>query len=237
MSSVHLTIESIARGKARPRKLILWLDSEADLDAAVKSPGLARLRRRGLEIRRSEPMGPHGKYYPYVASEYGHALPLATADDDILYPRSWLVGLVAAQTQDPSSIHCYRAHRIGLIGNKMAPYMSWVPVKGTAPSHRNFLTGVSGVIYPTEYLDFLHQKGEAFRAVAPKADDVWLNACAVEAGFRVSQIRENALFFSVIPGSQRVALWRHNVGGNDPQIDRAYTPPILSAVLEDGREK
>ncbi len=86
---VHLALESIARGTLRPSRLVLWLGSE---DFAAHLPKtLQRLVARGLEVRQSEDLGPHTKYWPLVAE--GPGGDFVTADDDVYYPRGWLAEL------------------------------------------------------------------------------------------------------------------------------------------------
>lgn len=239
IASVHHALESIARGTQRPRRLILWLDGESDFREATASGRLRRLITRGLEVAIAEPMGPHAKYYPYVRSESSHELPLVTADDDIIYPKDWLEKLASAYASEPDVIHCYRAHEFTIRNGRPAPYASWPPVTVTAPRFSSFLTGVSGVIYPPNFLDHLREMGDRFRSTAAKADDVWLHAQAVEQGFLVSQLSAEPAHFYVVLGTQRTALWRHNTtgdlgdSGNDEQIRQTYSPTALARIAHD----
>lgn len=232
-STVHLTVESIGRGELKPARVILWLDSADEMREAARRRPIIRLQKRGLELMVSEKIGPHSKYYPYVLSATSHQLPLVTADDDILYPRTWLSRLYGAYKSDPRSIHCYRAHTVSFAQGELIPYMEWPPVETKMPRHSSFLTGVSGVIYPPEFLDFLHASGKAFLQSAPKADDVWINSRAVIAGFRVAQIENSPVHFPVTIGTQREALWRHNADGNDIQIRQTYTDEVRNKVLRE----
>src|SRR5690606_5888706 len=84
ISRVHIAIESIAQGNQLPGRIILWLDEPDVLDALPQA--LRRQAARGLEVRLSSNYGPHTKYFPYVRSEAVHHVPLATADDDVVYP-------------------------------------------------------------------------------------------------------------------------------------------------------
>lgn len=230
---VHHTIESIASGDARPARLVLWVDDPAELEAALRSRQLRRLVRRGLEVLVGEPCGPHAKWWPYVRSDEALDLPLVTADDDVLYTRTWLADLLVAHQRNPHVVHCHRAHRIRFRADgSLAPYMSWLPCRGTAPSHVNFLTGVSGVLYPPALLRALRADGDAFRSVAARADDVWLNARAVAHGFRVAQVAEHPRAYRHVVGSQRVALSRVNGAGgrNDDQIVATYSPELLRVI-------
>jgi hypothetical protein len=235
IAMVHLTLESIAAGAERPRRLILWLDDEAAL-ADLPRP-LRRLQRRGLEIRQCENYGPHKKQYPYARDLADGRTHLVTADDDMLYPRTWLAGLATAVRSAPDLVHGYRAYRVAVDGDRIAPYGSWQLASDDRASFANFCTGVSGVVYPPRVLEALRDRGEEFRDVAPTADDVWAHATAVSAGVRSRQVETRARHFLTIPRSQVVSLFRTNVvdGANDLQIARSYGPDDVARVVADAR--
>lgn len=147
IDTVYLAIESIARGSLLPSELILWLDEEEHLKSLPVT--LQRLKQRGLAIRSCRNYGPHKKYYPYVASTETFAVPLVTADDDVLYPRDWLRSLVNAYESDSNVVSGYRARTILFEGDQIAPYSRWTLCTSTRPSWRHLLNGVSGVISTT----------------------------------------------------------------------------------------
>lgn len=230
---VFLTIESIAKGTVKPRRLILWIDDPSLMTSLPRT--LRRLAKRGLEIRGTSNYGPHKKYYSYVCSESAFVLPLVTADDDILYPPYWLEGLLSSYEAFPTDISCYRAHRMSITHERIDPYRVWKSCNATEPSYKNFSTGASGALYPPEMLVALKSQGTEFMEIAPRADDVWLHATAVRHGFRTRQIREASLEFPVIPGTQGLALSRQNVvrDGNDVQIQRAYDARTINVLSAD----
>src|SRR5215813_3728761 len=169
LRTVHLTLESIAAGSVRPSRLILWVDTEEAFSNPSKE--LKRLIERGLELRLSENFGPHTKYYPYLLETESFACPLVTADDDQLYPNWWLEGLLRSYQQDSASVSCYRAHRVEMANDAMAPYESWKPCRSIMPSCLHFATGVSGVLYPPFFLKHLKGAGREFLNLCPKQDD------------------------------------------------------------------
>jgi len=235
LSSVHLAIESIAAGSLLPSRLILWLDDPAALER--QTAGLRRLVDRGLEVRLAENYGPHTKYFPYLLAENGFSAPLVTADDDLLYPRWWLEGLVRAHREYPGAINCYRAHQVHTSGGALAPYRNWNPCHSTEPSFSHFATGVSGCIYPPAFLPYIKRAGDAFLTLCPKADDVWLHVNALRSGFKVRQIRTRPLRFPFVPGTQGSGLYHGNVllSQNDDHIRSTYTPSDIE-LLEASRE-
>ncbi len=193
------------------------------------------MQTRGLEIRASENFGPHTKYFPFVEGEAYFPLPLATADDDLIYPVFWLERLAKAFGNAPEFVNCYRAHRVRLEGGKLGRYGEWGRCRDTQPSYLNFATGVSGVIYPPALLAALKAGGRRFQACCPRADDIWLHAVAIRSGFRIRQIQAQPLHFPLIPLTQGGSLNRHNQrqNGNDPQIQDTYQSADIERLLEE----
>jgi hypothetical protein len=223
LQTVHLTMESIAAGEMRPSRLILWLDDPTAAEA--RSSSIRRLEARGVEVRLCHNYGPHTKYYPYLEMAESFDKPLVIADDDVIYHKSWLSGLMTAFQQNGSLIGCYRAHLIKLAEGRLAPYLEWTPCLSSEPSYRHLATGVSGCIYPPRFLERLKDVGPGFLDCCPKADDLWLHVNALRAGAKVHQIYSRQLNFPFIPGTQAGGLWQANVGQsqNDVQIEKTYT--------------
>lgn len=231
--SVYLALESIARGSELPSSLILYLDPDRKYQPLPKS--IQRLQVRGLTVAYSDKnYGPHTKYYPYVVSHSPHEKPLVTADDDILYPKYWLKLLNIGSSQRPDSIVGYRVHRVRLQDDQVAPYRAWEAANDTAPSILNFATGVSGVIYPPSFLDYLRRAGDDFLTSCRHADDVWLHISALRSGTPVAQLLTESRHFRVIPLTQSVALAKINTvqDGNDEQIRAAYRKQDIGILLE-----
>jgi hypothetical protein len=230
ITRVFATIESIAAGNLKPKRLILWLDNSFK-DKTIPST-LKRLESRGLEILFCEDEGPHKKYRPYVLSELGHDVPLVTADDDVLYPRQWLDSLFAAYGKNPERVYCHRARVVQFeptqpstqiwFESLPSAYRTWPPCNSTEASTRNFSIGVSGVLYPPSFLNRLARvsANELFKEVTPQADDIWLNFWGSYWGYEKQQLTPHAAEFTQIPLSGRSALHRRNVnqGGNDTQV-------------------
>lgn len=231
IAKVHTAIQSIAAGRVRPQRLILWLgESEAQNALPIT---LQRLQRQGLEVRYCKDMGPHTKYFPYACEFGDDALPLVTADDDCIYARDWLQGLLAAYHGQPGLIHGYWARRIALADGQILPYRDW----GRAlprPSALHMALGVSGVVYPPAFVRALRDAGDAFVHTCPKADDVWLHVVALRQGFQVQQILPEHNHPPTIPFTQDIALFHSNLlpDGNDAQIRKTYSAADLAALQQ-----
>lgn len=231
--SAFLTIESITRGEYQPGRIYLYIDVK-DFESGIPR-SLKRLAARGLEIVPvSEHYGPHTKYYPYISTaDDAGSTALVTADDDILYPRFWLSKLAQSSKENPRCIVAFRAKRLGFDSvGRLLGYREWAEVNDIEGSIANFATGVSGVLYPREFLDSLRGAGDDFLRVAPKADDIWLHVQAVRSATKVKQVEPTAVHFPVIPFTQTIALWRVNDVGdmNDEQAGATYTSDDLAAL-------
>jgi hypothetical protein len=222
--------ESIAAGTQLPSRLILWLDDEQayrNLPASLK-----RLAVRGLEIRLTANLGPHTKYYPTLEQISEHNLPLVTADDDVLYTRHWLEGLVEAYGQEPGVLHCYRAHQMRIADGRIAPYTHWNSCRSSRPSFLHFATAVSGNILPPRLLQVLREAGTSFRLLCPKADDIWIHMNSLRAGIQTRQLGAWQRNFPLLPGTQDVMLSQANIGSaqNDVQIAKTYAEDELALL-------
>lgn len=233
IKTAYLAIESIARGDIRPSRMILWLDDKAALDNLPST--IRRLVRRGLEVKLCENYGPHNKYYPYLQSIRRFDIPLVTADDDIIYPTYWLKRLFDALQAEPGIIHCHRAHVHRVTEEGIAKYHEGGECRSAEPSFLNLALGFSGVIFPPAFLSVLKRAGKDFRSCCLTADDVWLHAQALRAGYKVKQVRPKPIYVPPILGTQKIALWKNNLyGGNDQQMQATYGPNDIRIML--GRE-
>lgn len=230
---VHYTIESIGEGARKPSRIVLWID-----DGLLRKglpPSLQRLVGRGLEVRGTRDVGPHTKYLPQVLSHPAPDRPLITADDDVLYPRYWLASLVQAHDTTPDQIVCFRAHRIDFDPKgALKPYAQWPACQSTSPHPRNFLTGVSGVLYPVPMQNILRECGYAFEDCCPRNDDIWLTATAWRHGIPIRQIVPYGRAFYNLPGTREQGLARNNVqgGANDAQMRATFNPEELERLRE-----
>ena len=218
LKSAAAAIASLLVGTVR-LPVHLWLDP---VDFHARWPdALQGLAERGLQVHESPGgLGPHTKYYGTFQKFPDRNV--ITVDDDVLYPRTFAQKLIDAPSD--TTITAYRAHRIVLDADGIAPYKKWRPARSSQPSHLNFATGVDGVRYPREMVRYVAGRGTEFLDLTPRADDVWLNHCALRAGFPVQQVSARSANFPLVPGSQRVRLSRVNLsGGNDVQIAATYT--------------
>ena len=225
--TAHLSLESIARGNVKPSKLILMVEDRALFRAPPS--GIRRLQRRGLDLRLSEGLGPHTKYFPYVEGVIDPPDALVTADDDIFYPKWWLRCLSEIHQAEPDTVVCFRAHEIGFAGEGFSPYIEWAPCSSSRPQLLTFATGVSGVLYPSVMITAIRRHGRAFIAVTLENDDIWLNWVALTSRIPVRQVDNASKHFRSWSRTQRSALAHSNVrdGRNDELLRLTYGPDDL----------
>ncbi|WP_319034830.1 hypothetical protein [Microbacterium sp. LRZ72] len=201
-------------------------------------PRIARLMRRGLEVREGKrAYRAHNKYINWVGSaDLGY---LVTADDDIFYPRSWLEELWAAFVEGG------RMQAVGhwvrcpsLIGLDFAPFSTWKDVTDQSACIGRFTFGVSGVIFPSALRQELARSGTAFLERAPLADDIWISWCALRSGVEVRQCRRRSATQLVVPLTQGHQLAQENVlrEQNDRQLATTYNEADRKALrgISDG---
>ncbi|MFT3831154.1 MAG: hypothetical protein QM691_15760 [Opitutaceae bacterium] len=228
VSTIHLCLDSLLRQTRRPDRLVLWLNRTEAPDRPRLTPetlprSLTRLLVRGLTIEWCEDLGPHCKLLPALR-RFPRAR-IATADDDILYAPDWLASLAAAQEREPACLHCHRGHLMRYAADgSLRPYAEWgklaAGVSGATPDL--FPTGVGGVLYAPGDLAPEVFNAAAFRALCPRADDVWFKAMSLLAGKACrlvphSSFRDHRCELKV---ARRHNLRAFNVagGGNDRQL-------------------
>ena len=232
IDQVYLTLESISRGRVRARRVTLWLDTS--FRNRIPS-SLERLQKRGLEIFFVDDVGPHQKFFYAKELALSDGVPLVTIDDDCLYWSWWLERLIDGARKTPDNIVCYRARRLLFDGpGSLKKYNVWPLVDSSDPSPDVFITGVSGVIYPTDFLQELSVAGDNFKNVCPKADDVWLNYIASKSRKLARQLEHGSWDFPVVPKTQNMALWAGNSdGGNDVQLNCTYDADTLDWLYQE----
>ncbi|MEI8405570.1 MAG: hypothetical protein WCG96_09865 [Actinomycetes bacterium] len=223
-------VETIARGRVRPRRLVLWISDLPDGDPIPAT--LRRLERRGLEVHWTDSRVSHTKYFPYVMSVDHHVLPLVTADDDCYYSRDWLADLLSAHRLHPDDICAHRCRTMTFEGRGLAPYVSWPLTRGVGPTPRHFLTGVSGVIYPPAFLEELKRRGESYRDHSPRSDDVWLNYVATITGTPIRQLRPVARDFLGTWGSGPGLFVAEHSVTKDQILHQCYGEDLIATLAD-----
>lgn len=227
LNFVFLTIECLLQQCYKPKKIYLWLHKDEKVKAIPKWI-LSRQEARGLIIKFvSDDVRSYKKLsfvYLYNISDFDFVV---TADDDVLYPKDWLSGFAYNYKKNPMSVYCYRGRKIVFNTNNetnIASYKNW-PLADNENCSGNFLipTGVSGVCYPINSLDYRVFDFENIKKHCPFADDIWYKLITT-SNFYVSKLvcARSIHFTPVITGFSK-GLEKFNIqeDGNTVQFSKS----------------
>lgn len=225
-------LKSILSQNIRPDLIILWI-AEDDYHKLPNS--IFDLQLQGLTILKCRDLRSYKKLIPALESYPGHFI--VTADDDILYKKSWLKSLVDAYDGNDKHIVCARAHTVTLnTKGHPQPYRLWRwESASTSASRLTFPTSGAGALYPPGIFDARVTDERAFTSLSPDADDLWFYWMALLNGASFRQVGPQDSPLIVVRQSQSVTLARTNNGdidGNSVQMNRllhAYGFPSTTA--------
>jgi len=224
--SVHWTLRSLFLQKTVPEKVVLVLSGEEFPAGASSLPRnltrfLAKVEDRVDLIFTTDNKRSYKKLLPALDAYPKHVI--VTVDDDVIYPSNWFSSLLAAHKLFPDSIIGTRGAEISLENSRVAPYSNWKRAVSSVPSHKMFLTGRGGILYPPGSLSVEVTNWNLAKAICPTADDIWFKAMAALAGTKCMAVPIKSEY---LPSSlfEREALWRANVlsGRNDEAVRRVF---------------
>lgn len=214
---IDLCLKSLCLQTVKPNRIILWLGSDSrksDVDIIKK-----RFSKYGIEVRwdNKKNLFSHKKYY-YVMQEFPDDI-VVTADDDLIYPRDWLEGLLASYKHNPDCISARRVHRITWRkdGNP-EQYSKWESeARIDEPSHNLIATTGAGVLFPPRCFNEECYNSEIFMSKAKTADDIWLKVMAKLSDRKIVWVRNEMPMPTTIDLKQEEKLEMINCegGGND----------------------
>ena len=213
---LHLALLSLLNQTIRPDRVVLWV-AQDEIEALP--PRIASLAAAGLEIRGTTDLKSYKKLIPALYTFPGAYI--ATADDDVIYPRNWLELLCLGQKERQGVITCHRAHRVPQPeSGKLRPYHEWewdvFDSAAARPSTDLVATGVGGILYPPNAFHPDITNNSVFSEICPEADDMWFYWMARRAGSLYLKVGSHFRMMH-LPGSIDDGLFARNV--NDPQID------------------
>lgn len=139
-----------------------------------------------VSIEFSEDYGSNTKLYPLVKKIKNPNALFITADDDTIYPKTWLEDLVQASIKDPKAAYGYRGKifcKPKSLIQKIWPFSSPLSYKHTqtvilepheAPRKVDLLTGVWGICYRRHFFKSTYFDLNQCPAAAHN-DDLWAN--------------------------------------------------------------
>ena len=206
MYDIHYAIYSLFNQTLKPNKIILWLGEDQFPNREKDLPEkLLDFIKHGLTIKYTKDLRSYTKLIPAL-KEYPNDL-IVTADDDIFYPQDWLEKLYNEYENNKNCIICHRAHKIKIEDKKILPYNTWEQeIITEKSSFLHFLTGVGGVLYPSNslYKDVLDE--ELFQKLSPNADDIWFWAMTVLNDKKIKIVDEPMNHLTYINPEREIGL-------------------------------
>lgn len=221
-------LQSILDQDMRPDETVLWLARHefAELPSDI-------LRMDGLTIRQCEDIRSYKKLIPALR-EYPGAFVL-TADDDLVYPRTWVRSFCDAYRSD-REIMLRRGRRIGTHEDgALSPYNRWPIAHPNEPGPVGaFPTSCHGMLVPPGSMHPEVMDMDKAQLLAPMNDDIWWYWMGLRGGSTFRVIDGDPIH-DLPTGAD--GLWsQHNRdGGNDRQIAamlEAYGLPWAPAASE-----
>ena len=190
---------------------------------------------KGLSIRLVDvDMLSYKKLIPALA-EFNDAY-IATADDDIYYPRDWLSMLVSAVKPERREVVGLRGRWIEFEADgSFAPYRSWKFLENETPaSARVLLTGVGGTLYPPNCFTAEVADVKKFLSLSPSTDDLWFYFLLRKNGYVCRKVG-GWIPSEIVEGSQQQSLWAINEGGENDRAWNRLVPGVRVSMPHGSR--
>lgn len=235
INTVHLTIESIFQQSTKPDAVILWLDKDNFNEESIPWM-LRKMEPRGLEIRFCEDIKSYKKLV-FTYEERPEAA-IVTADDDLVYPSTWLEKLYKQHLEEPSCVICHRGHWVTLSDKReILPYQQWkMETQEAGPSYNIFPTGSGGVLYPPGSINEQLPDKDMYFKLCPTNDDFWFKAMTMLNKSKAICIPGGMMSDAnamIVRGSQEFALGFQNVGNDrNSEYGQVFTHYDLVKMFE-----
>lgn len=218
INTIHLCINSLLRQTRPADMLILWLARSQFPQKEDLPLKLRKLESYGLQIRFCEDIRSYKKIV-YSAQEYPDSI-IITADDDVLYPESWLYNLLETYNKFNNCVCCYRAHKIVTEGDTIAEYRKWIGLSPNekGPSSELIPIGVGGVLYPEGFFSDVKFDINLIKNICPTTDDLWLKVIGLANDYKVVKVNENSKEWFTIKNSQKEKLVTENIKNNSNDV-------------------
>jgi hypothetical protein len=223
-----IAIHSILNGTVLPDKVILYLTASQFPEGKIPFELLELKENKLFEVRfYRENIRSYTKLIPAL-KDFPNDI-IVTIDDDILYDKNMLRGLLHLHNRYPKAIVGHRVREY----KPNTPYRSWKRYKGhryllksMKPKFTNIQTGVGGVLYPPNSLDTTMLDSKIFTEMAPTVDDIWFWAAAVAKGTKIAPVPFGYYKLNELKKPKEISLF--NVNGNAKNdVNRIVLEKIL----------
>lgn len=215
-------IESIMEQTVKANRIVLWLDHEFEKPHMIPQD-IIMLEKRGLEIRFTDDCGPATKLIPSLK-----AFPddiIITIDDDTMYNYDIIDKLLRGHYKHPRAVISDWQTSIHMRHDGTVYYTEDDKyTRPDAPDIKPVAIGGAGVLYPPHVMHKDVMDVEKFKALSPKADDLWFKVMQLRAGTPVFCVGDTCptgeRIIAMSHSNQDLSLFRYNLlqGGNDKQL-------------------
>jgi hypothetical protein len=221
-------IRSILKGTVLPDKVILYLTASQFPDGKIPFELIELKENKLFEVRfYQENIRSYTKLIPAL-KDFPNDI-IVTIDDDILYNKNVLRGLLHLHNRYPEAIVGHRVREY----KPNAPYRSWKRykehrylLKSLKPKFTNIQTGVGGVLYPPNSLDTTMLDSKIFMEMAPTVDDIWFWAAAVAKGTKIAPVPFGYYKLNELKKPKEISLFNVNGDANN-DVNRIVLEKIL----------
>lgn len=221
IATVNQCIETLLKQTYPPKSILLWLSQEQFPNREKDLPAkLVELQNAVFKICwTKDDLKPHKKYF-YTVQE-NPDLPVIIVDDDVMYDTRLVERLMLSYRKHPDCVSCMRANLI--LFNKrgaLRRYENWTlgyKALLDIPTYQLLPTGVGGVLYPPHSIPKEAFDKNVIFETCLLCDDMWLKFMTMHNGYKVV-IPSDFTEYKEIKGSQDVALYKQNIGGNNNDI-------------------
>lgn len=219
--NIGLCLKSLLLQSVKPDRIIVYLGSDTAVTNITEE--MRSFEQYGIEyhIDTEKNLRSHKKYY-YALQEFPDAV-VVTADDDIIYPKTWLEKLLKMHEKYPYDICAWRVHKIEFDNRGfLKPYTDWRWQYRRSDFSRSDLvaTGGAGAVYPSGALAHSAFDFEMIEKLCPNADDLWLKCMEILNGRKVVWVKNKQVMPYEILDEHNTGLNVANVAGgeNDKQL-------------------
>ncbi|MCL4674743.1 MAG: hypothetical protein KJZ59_01630, partial [Pararhodobacter sp.] len=178
---LRTTLRSLLDQSEPADRIVLCLPRTARRGGAPYPDPATLALPAGVQVLRCTDEGPATKLLPTLRAEPGATL--VVVDDDVVYPRDFLAGLLAAHRADPGAA-------LGLRGVRVAPGVPFPALAHVmcsaipAPVPVDILFGTWGYLLPPGVLDGAVQDFSGYPDAVRFVDDVWISGHLARRGVR-----------------------------------------------------
>lgn len=209
-------LKTLEEQTVQPDEVVIHISSAPYLSDKGISDAPEWMTRGNFRVQETANTGPYRKLIPLLP-EIGEEDLLVTADDDILFDRSWLETLLSHARERPDQLIATRARYIRR--NKNGHFMNYHNWNRVYSQHSGMnilpLCG-AGVVFRKSQLDLELSADTSFLSIAPTTDDLWYRALSLKKGVSVfvdPNIDASSIYLKHDEGLQELNLFKGNSGG------------------------